>query len=143
MLSHRTVFFLLTSSFLLLTSYFKRPLASSSNAFGSDADHGPKEKDQHANDHQAERSAREKLRYPIQALTAPGLHERDQSQNEPDTITDQRDGSGSFWSTAHRGSGERTANQAKPKEEKRRDSKFAQMIHAPPECRRFCIASNP
>ncbi len=78
----------------------------------------------------AKGGAREKLRYSIQALTAPGLHERHQSQNEPDTITDQRDGGGSFRSSPERRSRERTAKQAEPKKEERRESKFAQVIHA-------------
>ena len=93
--------------------------------------HGSKEKDQHADGHERERGAREKLRYPIETLTAPGLHECDQGQNESDTITDQRGGGGGLWGPACRGTRKRTGHQAEPKEEKRRQSKFTQVIHVP------------
>jgi hypothetical protein len=39
--------------------------------------HGPKEKEKYTNGHERERGAREKLRYSIKALTAPGLHKSD------------------------------------------------------------------
>lgn len=100
-------------------------------ALGLPPGHGPKEKDQHADGHERERAAREKLRYTIEALAAPGLHECDQGQNEPDAVTDQRDGDGGLRGPAGRGTRKRTAHQAEPKEEKGREPKFAQMIHAP------------
>jgi hypothetical protein len=92
--------------------------------------HGSKEKNQNADGDERERSAREKLRCPIQALTAPGLHEGDQSQNEPDAITDHRDRDRGLRGPPCRGTGQRTAHQTETKKEKRRESNFAQMIHA-------------
>jgi hypothetical protein len=48
----------------------------------------------------------------------------------PDAVTDHRDGGGGLCGPAGRGKRKRTAQQAEPNEEKRRESKFAQVIHA-------------
>ena len=98
------------------------------DAPGLPTGHGPKKKDQHADGHERERGAREKLRYTIEALAAPGLHECEQGQNEPDAVTGQRDGDGGLRAPACRGRRKRTADQTEPKEEKRREPKFAQAI---------------
>ena len=96
------------------------------------AGHGPKEKDQHADGHERKRGAREKLSRPIETLAAPGLHECEQSQDEPEAVADHRDGDSGLRGPARRGTRKRTAQEAEPKEEKRREPEFAQVIHAPP-----------
>jgi len=57
-------------------------------ALGLPPSHGPKEKDQNTNRYERERGASEKLRYPIETLTTPGLHECEQGQNQPDAVAD-------------------------------------------------------
>jgi hypothetical protein len=48
--------------------------------------HRPKENDQDADGDEGERGASEKLRRPIETLAAPGLHESDERQDEPDGV---------------------------------------------------------
>ena len=81
--------------------------------------------------YERERGACEKLRYPIQALATPGLHEREQGQNKPNDVTDHRHRNSGLRSPAHHGTWKRTAHEAESKKEKRREPKFAQVIHAP------------
>ena len=107
-------------------------LRQSSLRLGLQSGHGSKEKDQHADGHERERGAREELRYSIETLAASGLHECDQGQDKSDAVTGQRDRGGGLWGPARCGTRKRTAQEAEPQEEKRREPEFAQMIHAPP-----------
>lgn len=94
--------------------------------------HGSKEKDQDADGDERQGRTRQKFCYPIETLAASGLRECKQGQDESDAITDHRDGHGGLRSPACRGTRKRTAQEAEPKEEKGRESKFAQVIQAPP-----------
>jgi len=93
-------------------------------------DHGPQEKDQDADGDEGERAAREKLRCAIEILAALGIHKCDQGENEPEAITDQRQDDSRSRRPTSRGARKRTDDQSEPKEEKRREPKFAQVMHA-------------
>ena len=102
----------------LIWSIFHKGLGRSANEFFAlrlPRHHRAKEKDQHADGHERERGAREKLRYAIETLTAPGLHECDQGQNEPDTVTAHRDRGGGLRGPTRDGTRKRTAHQTEPK----------------------------
>lgn len=92
--------------------------------------HGSKKKDQHSDSHERERGACEKLRYSIETLAAPGLHECDQSQNESNRVTDHCNGDSGLRGPSRHGPRQRTAQEAKPKKEKRREPEFAEVIHS-------------
>ena len=78
-------------------------------------DHRAQKKDQHADRHQRERTAREKFRDAIETLAASGLHERDQGQNETDAVTNERDRRGGIRRPSGRGRGKRTDQLTEPK----------------------------
>ena len=93
--------------------------------------HGAEEEDQDHDCNQRERRTREKLRRPVEALAAPGLHKGDERENESDSVTNQRNGNGSLWGPSCSRWRNRPAGDPETEKEERRESELLQMIHAP------------
>ena len=77
--------------------------------------HGAKKKNQHADGHERERGAREKLRYSIETLAAPGLHESDQGENQSNGVRSERDRHAGLRLFAEEETRQSSAEQAQPK----------------------------
>ena len=110
-----------------LTCTIQRPWIARIRSNSGDS---AQKQDQNANGHERQRRASQELCYAIKTLAAPRLHESDQGEYKSQAVTDQGDGNRSLGRPPRAGGIKGTSEKTKPKKEKRRESKFAQMIHA-------------